>query len=159
MDFPTTVCAVIKTSVGDSSRQSQRLGTVLGLGGKKKGAGLVLVPPTKDPARTMYEVKPEDDNRVCIRCVGYCCCAAAPRWCSIKLAAHAAWLLTHSFGAPSQLMLHKSKNKADVRCWYVSSDILSVNARFWPFFCAAPHPYWWNAPKRNYKDFKTRLQI
>ena len=40
-------------------------------GKKKKGAGLVLLPPTKDPAGTLYEVKPEDDNRMRIRCVGY----------------------------------------------------------------------------------------
>ena len=29
------------------------------------------VPPTKDPAGTMYELKHEDDNRVRARCVGY----------------------------------------------------------------------------------------
>ena len=29
------------------------------------------VPPTKDPAGTLYEVKYEDDNRVRARCVGY----------------------------------------------------------------------------------------
>ena len=40
-------------------------------GKKKKGAGLVRVPPTKDPAGTMYEMKAEDDNRVRVRCVGY----------------------------------------------------------------------------------------
>jgi hypothetical protein len=45
-----------------------------GKGGKKggkKGTGIVHVPPTKDPAGTMYEVKYEDDNRVRGRCVGY----------------------------------------------------------------------------------------
>ena len=40
-------------------------------GKKKKGTGVVRVPPTKDPAGTMYEVKYEDDNRVRARCVGY----------------------------------------------------------------------------------------
>ena len=40
-------------------------------GGKRKGTGVVRVPPTKDPAGTMYEVKHEDDNRVRMRCVGY----------------------------------------------------------------------------------------
>ena len=40
-------------------------------GKKKKGTGVVRVPPTKDPAGTMYEVKYEDDNRVRTRCVGY----------------------------------------------------------------------------------------
>ena len=40
-------------------------------GGKRKGTGIVRVPPTKDPAGTFYEVKYEDDNRVRARCVGY----------------------------------------------------------------------------------------
>ena len=40
-------------------------------GKKKKGTGVVRVPPTKDPAGTMYEVKYEDDNRVRARCVGH----------------------------------------------------------------------------------------
>ena len=38
---------------------------------KRKGTGVVRVPPSKDPAGTMYEVKYEDDNRVRGRCVGY----------------------------------------------------------------------------------------
>ena len=38
---------------------------------KGKGTGVVRVPPTKDSAGTMYEVKYEDDNRVRGRCVGY----------------------------------------------------------------------------------------
>ena len=38
---------------------------------KGKGTGVVHVPPTKDPAGTMYEVKYEDDNRVRGRCIGY----------------------------------------------------------------------------------------
>lgn len=33
-------------------------------GKKKKGTGVVRVPPTKDPAGTLYEVKYEDDNRI-----------------------------------------------------------------------------------------------
>ena len=32
---------------------------------------LLPVPPQKDPAGTMYDVKYEDDNRVRARCVGY----------------------------------------------------------------------------------------
>ena len=40
-------------------------------GKKKKGMGVVRVPPTKDPAGTLYEVKYEDDNRIRHRCVGY----------------------------------------------------------------------------------------
>ena len=38
-------------------------------GGKKKKG--TRVPPSKDPAGTMYELKYEDDNRVRRRCVGY----------------------------------------------------------------------------------------